>query len=67
VRRKNHGPGETQLPSSSRVKVDCGQVVDWGYVELARDGPEGRDSKRTFIPVNSFGFFQPSDHGGTYI
>lgn len=28
-----------------------------GCVEFAWDGPEGRDFKRTFIPVNSFGIF----------
>lgn len=34
-----------------------------GCVEFARDGPEGRNFKRTFIPVNSFDVFQPFDHG----
>jgi len=67
--RKNHGPGWLAKRNyRAHSKYAGGWVGEWVIEgEFTRDGPEGRDFKRTFIPVSSFDVFQQSNHSGTYI
>lgn len=69
MNRKNHEPGRLAKRNyRAHGKYAGGWVGEWVIEgECARDGPEGRNFKHTFILVNSFGVFQQSTHGGTYI
>lgn len=69
MNRKNHGSGRLAKRNyRTHSKYAGGWVDEWVIEgEFARDKPERRDFKHTFIPVNSCGIFQQSTQGGTYI